>query len=475
MPWRGSSPPPEVAKWSHILAPRHRGYTWQTVLGGMAASTDLEFDKRAVQERAGCKSGGAGERVAMRYDVIVAGAGPAGSTVARECAAVGLRVLLLDKAAFPRDKPCGGGVNIRSAQLMDLDLSPLVERTASAVRFSFRGAVETRTTGVPLTLLTQRRRLDAFLVERAVAAGATLHERAPVRAVERTSDRVEVRAGSEAFVGGVLVVADGAHGRTASLVGLAGRRWLGVALEGNLSPPGGVPSFWADALGIDFGGVPGGYGWLFPKGDHVNLGVYGWRPAGPTLRAHLANLTRFYGFDPADLWGLRGHHLPVRAPGSPLAAGNALLVGDAAGLLDPLTGEGIYAAIWSGRAAAAHVAQYLDGKAPNLHGYAETVERELAPDLEIARRVRDVVYVAPSAAFAMLPRAAVSWRLLCRLIRGETSYVQFERRLGPLHVALSAIAALARSAPMRHRATVDVLSPPRPTFTSDTGRRAADC
>lgn len=409
----------------------------------------------------------------MRYDVIVAGAGPAGSTVARECATRGLRVLLLDKDVFPRDKPCGGGVNVRSAELMDFDISPIVERTASAVRFSVRGAVVTRTAGVPLTFLTQRSRLDAFLVERAVAAGATLCEHATVRDVERTADRVVVRAGRQAFVGGALVVADGANGRTASLAGLAGPRWLGVALEANLSPPGGVPLCWADVLGIDLGGVPGGYGWLFPKGDHVNLGVYGWHPAGPALRARLADLTRFYGFDPADLCGMRGHHLPVRAPGAPLAEGNALLVGDAAGLLDPLTGEGIYAALWSGRAAALHVAQYLDGGVPNLHGYAEALERELAPELESARRVRDAVHLAPSAALTILPRTPVSWRFFCRLIRGETSYVQLERRLGPLHFALSATAALARSAPLRQRAAVDDLTPPRPTRTSDTVRRAA--
>jgi flavin-dependent dehydrogenase len=260
------------------------------------------------------------------------------------------------------------------------------------------------------------------------------------------------------------VVADGAHGRTAGLVGLAGPRWQGVALEANLTPPGGVPSFWADVLGIDLGNIPGGYGWLFPKGDHINLGVYGWHPAGPTLRARLTELTRFYGFDPADLWGMRGHHLPVRAPGAPLAAGNALLVGDAAGFVDPLTGEGIYAAVWSGHTAAEHVARYLDGGAPDLHGYADAVERALGRELEIARQVRDSVYVAPSAAFAVF-RVPASWRFMRRLLRGETSYARLEHRLGP---AVSAIAAVARSAPLRNRAAVDELTPPRPIRASDT-------
>src|SRR3970040_2797154 len=121
----------------------------------------------------------------MRYDAIVAGAGPAGSTATRLLAREGASVLLLDRARFPRDKPCGGGVPLRAAGCQDLDLSPVVERIVTGARFSLRvGETFDRRYEEPLTYMTQRRRLDAFLVEAAVAAGATFQDGEPVRAVE---------------------------------------------------------------------------------------------------------------------------------------------------------------------------------------------------------------------------------------------------------------------------------------------------
>ena len=184
----------------------------------------------------------------MRYDVIVVGAGPGGSTAARECAERGLSTLLLDKASFPRDKPCGGGVNVRAARLLPFDLAPVAERVIYGIRFSLRrSGAYTRRAAAPLTYLTQRSRLDHYLVERAVAAGATLRERTPVQAVERRAGGVVVRAGQgpgATFEARALVAADGANGKTARLAGLelergtGPRRGLLVGLEGNLTPPG---------------------------------------------------------------------------------------------------------------------------------------------------------------------------------------------------------------------------------------------
>jgi geranylgeranyl reductase family protein len=375
------------------------------------------------------------------YDVIIAGAGPAGSTAARECAARGLSVLLLERAEFPRDKPCGGGVTVRAARLLPFALDPVVERAVFGLALSVRQERSLRCYAPePLTFLTQRRRLDTFLAEQAATAGARLCERTEVRAVERSNGTVIVRADT-VYTGRTLVVADGVNGRTSRLAGIAPRRRLVVALEGNLTPAGGVAPVWSDALGIDAGSPPGGYGWIFPKGDHLNFGVAARPDAARQLRADLDRLIRSYGFEPEGLWGLRGYHLPMRERGSALAAGNVLLAGDAAGLLDPFSLEGIYAAIWSGRAASEHIATYLAGEAPDLTGYARQVEDELQPDLEAARQI-----------------LALSWRLgwqtwihaarfvpgadgvLWRLIRGDQTYAGIKRRLGPLARVLDALA-----------------------------------
>lgn len=365
----------------------------------------------------------------MRYDVVVAGAGPAGSTAARECAARGLRVLVLDRAAFPRDKPCGGGVNVRAARLLPFDLKPVVERVAFGVRFSLRGTGPfTRHTSEPLVYMTQRSRLDEFLLNHAAQAGAEVRQQTPVRAVDRLATRVTVRAGSDTVEADALVVADGVWGPTARLAGIGVPRLMGLALEATIAATGRFYQDWDDVVGLDIGSPPGGYGWIFPRGDHLNIGVGGWLEDAPNLRVRLAQLARAHGFDPSALRGMRGYHLPVRRPGARLVTDTVLLTGDAAGLLDPLTGEGIYAAIWSGVAAARHLAAYFSGATLDLQGYAREVEGAFAYDLRVARRLQDLVHCAPGLFVRSVRHVPAAWRLICRVLRGDQTYADAVRR-----------------------------------------------
>jgi flavin-dependent dehydrogenase len=196
-----------------------------------------------------------------------------------------------------------------------------------------------------------------------------------------------------------------------------------------------------------------------PQGDHLNIGVYGWRRTGPSLRARLERLTRAYGFDPAELRGLRGHHLPVRPSGSPLVDGNVLLVGDAAGLLDPFTGEGICAAIWSGRAAAGAIADHLGGEAPDLRGYLQACTRHLLSDIEVAHQMRQAFHLAPAAAMTLMRWSPGSWRLLCDLVRGDRTSASFKRESRSLRLGFDVVAELTRW-PRWRQAAGDDLEPP---------------
>lgn len=380
----------------------------------------------------------------MRYDVIVVGAGPSGSTAARESAALGLSVLMLDRAEFPRDKPCGGGVNVRTVRLLPFDLEPVVERSIGAMRVDVKlrhGYV--RRSGEALSYMTQRRNLDALLVTQACRSGVIFKERLPLRAVERSKDRVVVRAGRETFEARALVAADGANGSAAKLAGLSIHRDLGIALEGNINPDAEYPSEWEDAFGLELGTCPGGYGWIFPKDDHVNIGVGGRSPTGPRLRRLLERLTRFYGFDPAEMWGIRGHPLPVRRPGSPLARGNVLAVGDAAGFVDVLTGEGIYAAVCSGQLAARHLARYLGGRSPDLRGYEIDADRQLDAELRVSRQLYDILHLSPALAAALVRRSPRAWRLACNLLTGNTTYTSLKEPVW-LAAGIDAASALSR-------------------------------
>jgi flavin-dependent dehydrogenase len=128
------------------------------------------------------------------------------------------------------------------------------------------------------------------------------------------------------------------------------------------------------------------------------------------------------------MWNVRGHHLPVRRPGSPLASGRVLLAGDAAGLLDPLTGEGIHAAIWSGGAAARHLEALLDGRIPDLRPYAREVEAALCADLAVAAWLHRVIDRFPRAFLALVEHEPTAWQLICEILRGDETYAGYARR-----------------------------------------------
>ena len=406
----------------------------------------------------------------MRYDVIVSGAGPAGSTTARECASRGLSVLLLDKAEFPRDKPCGGGVTIRAAGLLPMDISPVVERVISKVRFTLRRSRGfERSYPETVTYLTQRSRLDAFLAEGATSAGASFHQREPVREVERHATHVVVRTADACYEGRTLVAADGANGQTAKMAGVDVRFLHGIAMEGNISPPGGVPAEWQEMIGFDFGGLPGGYGWNFPKGDHLNIGLGGWRYLGPKLRDQLDLLVQHYGFDPVDLWGVRGYHLPLRRNDSPLVDGNVLLVGDAAGLIDPLTGEGIFAALWSGDAAARHITTFLGNGAQDLEGYDREVQSGLVPELRVSRQFHDIFHLWPGLFLGVERRTSMLWTAIARVLRGELTYLGVGEKLGPLWSVMQFVSDLVRvTPPLRRLSGLRDPAPPERFFRRGT-------
>jgi geranylgeranyl reductase family protein len=296
------------------------------------------------------------------YDALIVGAGPAGSSTAVHLARAGARVLLVDKARFPRDKPCGGGLTGRALKQIPVDPSPVVERDVDRFELRLRyGSSFARGHDAPLIRMTQRRRLDAFLVEHAAAAGVEFRDAAGVEAIEPSAAGVAARVGGESVRAGVLVGADGANGVVARTIGVDDTIVRGVALEGNV-PLESLRDGLERTAVIELAVLPGGYGWVFPKGDHANLGVGGWGSEGPRLRDHLARLARAHGVEPGALTGLRGHRLPMRRLGTPAGSGRTLLVGDAAGLVDPLSGDGMYEAFVSARLAAdAVVAGDLDG------------------------------------------------------------------------------------------------------------------
>ncbi len=247
----------------------------------------------------------------QRFDVLVVGGGPAGSATAHELARAGASVLLADRATFPRDKPCGGGLTARAFQRCPVDPTPVVEEEVDLVELRFRfGDYVERPARAPVIYMTQRRRLDAFLLDAARERGVEVREGAHVSFGE------QIRVDGTPVQADVVVGADGANGTTARALGLGVGIVHGVALEGNVPYTRIAHDRYARRAVVEFADIPGGYGWVFPKGDHVNVGVGAWKAEGPHLREHLARTCAAHGLHPEELEQLRGHRLPMRPPGT---------------------------------------------------------------------------------------------------------------------------------------------------------------
>ena len=375
----------------------------------------------------------------QRFDVAVIGAGPAGSTAAYRLARARARVLLIDKSRFPRDKPCGGGLTTRAVRQLPFSVEPVVEDRITRVHCRLHyGRTTDHESRHVLCLMTQRRRLDAYLADQAVAAGAEFREGARVSI---DSDTL-IRVNGEPVEVSALVGADGANGVTAKSLGLGGAIVNGVALEGNLPYERLPRGNWRGQLVLELGAVPGGYGWIFPKHDHVNLGVGGWGVEGPRLRRHLRVLCEHYGVELHELAELRGHRLPMRRPPTLFAKGRALLVGDAAGLVDPVSGDGMYEAFVSSQLAADHVHELLEGNTTNLAGYDKALRARLDPLHSAGWRAKVALDRFPRAVFTVM-RLPVTWRVLDKLMLGEVAHPGEARGAG--RAAMKVIDALSHA------------------------------
>ncbi|MDP2087173.1 MAG: geranylgeranyl reductase family protein [Gemmobacter sp.] len=383
----------------------------------------------------------------MTHDVIVLGAGPAGSAAAVTAARAGLRVALVDRAMFPRDKLCGGGITGRAQGFLAQVFGPLPDglmRPVGFMRLSHNGQDLGTLTCDPPFGTTMRHRFDAALRDIALAAGADDHAGRRAARVEPATGRVTLSCGT-VLQAPVLIGADGVHSATARA--LWGRAHdparVAFALEVEAPPRPGP-----DVLDIDLGAADWGYGWAFPKDGSLTLGVGGLAPRNPDLAARLAAYLAAHGA-PEGL-RVKGHHLPFGEAKTTPGEGRVLLAGDAAGLVDPITGEGIGWAVHSGQLAALAAVRALAADAPGAAlGHYTTALAPALEELRRARLLRAIIYARPlRAGFArMLARHPVVQARYLDLMQGRRDYADI--RLGSVFRALrrSLAAGLDRARP----------------------------
>ena len=385
------------------------------------------------------------------YDAIVIGAGPGGSTAAAECARAGLRTLLLEKDHLPRRKTCGGGMAMVVGNLLPgFEPNGVIEQDVLHMRHTWRydtpilGAVNADGEKPRRSLwMVQRSVFDNALAQRAASTGADLIDGIAVRAVEADDAGVSVRASRDGTPDETtwrarhVIGADGVKGVTARCAGLRRRRTLAIGMEVEL------PHRWGDGhedlrpdvLHLEYGAVHYGYAWVFPKGNHLNIGAGIFRPhsedgrgrrgAGDELRKAICDYARYLGLR-ADMDALphHAHPIPPWNGREPLHThgGRVLLVGDAAGLVNPLFGDGILSAIRSGLIAAKVVEE---GDAAR---YTQRLHAEIARDLDAALRLSRVFYQFAGIAYRYgIMRPGVTAKT-AQLIAGEAMFTDVTGR-----------------------------------------------
>lgn len=366
------------------------------------------------------------------YDLVIIGAGPAGAAAAVTGRRAGLSVALIDKARFPRQKLCGGLVTGRCAGHMTevFGLSPAAPLFETRRHFEFflHGRPLGAVADVPPLYLTMRWDLDERLFRTALAAGAADFSGHRIAALEPGQNRLRLRSGPVLNYG-VLIGADGVQSPVArTLFGRAfDPRRIGFALETE-APAAGATE--ASPIRIDFAAAGWGYGWVFPKSGSTTIGLGGLQARNPNMKGRLAGYLDALGTGQDT--PVKGHFLPLGDDKPRPGRGNILLAGDAAGFVDPITGEGIGHAIDSGRHAALAAARALGaGEAQRALALYRPAITPIRTALRCARFLRPLIFAQPLQGFfgATFARSRSLKRDYMHLLAGETEYPRIMARV----------------------------------------------
>lgn len=364
-------------------------------------------------------------------DVTIVGGGPAGATLAYELARKGIGVLLLEKEKLPRYKCCAGGVTSKAAGLLDFDISEVAEDVVCEVSFAFNlGNAHLRRSDKPVIYTVMRDSFDHSLVERAQRVGALVMDGQKVTRVQTCGDWVEISTADSVFRARIVIGADGAHSTVARELDMLRSIEYLTAIESEIAVPEEELAEWKARAQLDLGCVPGGYAWVFPKRDHLSVGAGCGVSRARGLNAHCQKFLDSLNVGSYAVASFGSHLIPTRTKGSLVWQNRALLLGDAAGLCDPLTGEGIYYAIRSAQLAAQVIEDCLTNDRAELENYQEAVDREIVSELRVARVLSRLFVRFPHLAFGMLKQSDRAWKTECGLLSGELKYSDIKDRAG---------------------------------------------
>ncbi len=341
-----------------------------------------------------------------RFDAIVVGGGPAGAAAARVLAEGGARVVLLEKQSYPRVKVCGGGLLPRALATLPTGFALPVERTcpSATLDLGIGGRRFEVNRGSPVVTMTMRAAFDAALAQAAASAGAVVRDGQPVRGATHDGGLWRVAVDHDTVVAPLVVGADGATGVVGRAAGFAPLPLTIPALEAEVevaAPGAGVANSARFVLGVP----RDGYAWIFPKATHLSVGVLTMSSRPVNLHALLREFLDHAGIRVTRWLSERGAPIPIRVRPGGCARDGVLLTGDAAGLVDPVTAEGIGNALLSGALAARAALEAAGDPETACARYGTALKTGILDDLIIARLPANVLYFHPHLSAFLFARA----------------------------------------------------------------------
>jgi len=355
----------------------------------------------------------------MVYDVAVVGLGPAGVSALKVLEGSGLKVLVVESApSFPRKKPCAGGLTPKAYAILK-DFFPEVDsvvrkRVNRFILYNKDNSALLSDSSV-LTYLTQREELDAFLFNSLNHSHFDIHLGETALTIERDIDGVILNTTKDSYRVKVLLVASGVNSRIARQLGI--KREIGFTYESYVESS-------IEEIIIDFSGFKWGYYWAFPKGDVVTTGIGEFKSKKVTasLREILSQFNRKHGLTGKEIWS-SGFPIPAGKSQNDVYRPHVLFLGDAGGLVDPLTGEGIYYAVKSGTVAAGVVRQFFKtGELSRLSSYETAINSLFGEEFKWARIVGKLFFSLKGLNFFVLKRSKEVAQLTSELLSGRISY-----------------------------------------------------
>lgn len=364
-------------------------------------------------------------------DVFVAGAGPAGSIAAYLLAKAGVSCRIIEKEIFPRYKVCGGGLTHKILKEIPYSLEDIIDTTINSVRFSHKFHSQyTRSSQDPFIYCTMREKLDAFMLKEAVNAGSQVSYGEQVTGIEQHKDYLVVITKKDRYPAKLVIDATGAASVLGRAVNIRENLKPGLAWEAEIEAEESDIRRYSNTVFLDWGTIPGGYAWVFPKKDHFSIGVGGPAYISKWMIPYYKNFLPSTGIHFGETISLRSWPIPVRIKTSRFHNERVIVTGDAAGLTDPMTGEGIFYAVRSAAFAAEACLNRLKGQSSAFEKYSDNINREIITELLEAIKILNIFNAFPLTIHKLVRDNERVWRGFGKILRGERNYQDVRKGFG---------------------------------------------